>query len=77
MNVIGQIAVLFILAFFGAHFIEGVTWLAGKAGIGAYHVSIGFRTLGLACTYIVMRDVIRGMADRGWRSLTELLTIRY
>lgn len=72
MNYVGQVAILFILAFFGAHLLEGAVWVADKIGLGAYHVSVGFRTLGLVCSYIVLRDVIRGMAQRGWRSLAEL-----
>lgn len=70
---VARLAVLFVIGFLAAHVLEAITWAAGLAGLGTYHVSVAFRTVGVVCTYIVVRNVVKGMFERGWRSLGELV----
>lgn len=71
-DAIARISILFVLGFLAAHILEAITWLAGSLGAGTYHVSVAFRTVGVVCSYVVLRNVVRGMFERGWRSLGEL-----
>lgn len=69
---VARFIVLMALGFASAHVIEGLTWLFSVA-IDRYHVSVAFRTVGVICAYVVFREFIRGIWQRGWQSLFDLL----
>lgn len=70
---VARVAVLFVIGFLAAHILEAIVWASGLAGLGSYHVSVAMRTVGVVCAYVVLRSVVKGMFERGWRSLAELV----